>query len=418
MQHRYPCGGVSRRRFLAASAISAASVPLISRASAEAAPQGSSPIGKTTHHGGDGKPLSKLAVPGLYPGRVVEVKNPGMIRDGTKDAQAIKASMDLGIKTLTGATDAVEGWKHFFEPGDVVGIKVVPNGQPFAHSSYEIVLEVIEKLKACGVKARDIFVYDRYRSEFMQAGYHKIVPADVHWGGMDPEDNQFKLDFPSRASDPMVGFDHDAFVWMDLIPYGDNPNDDRLYRSHLGRLVTKTLNKIVAIPVLKDHGSAGVTGALKNMSHGTVNNVDRSHHTPFTNVCNQFIPQMVSHPIIREKFVLQIMDGIRAVYQGGPFAWAREGGKYTWEYNAVFFATDPVSLDHVEWDIIDAKRKTENLPPVAASGKAALDPLGREGFDVRQPQHIALAGALGLGLFDYKSNKGRRHSIDHKVVNI
>ena len=42
--------------------------------------------------------------------------------------------------------------------------------------------------------------------------------------------------------------------------------------------------------------------------------------TPFTNVCNQFIPQMVSHPIIRDKFVLQIMDGIRGVYQGGPFA--------------------------------------------------------------------------------------------------
>ena len=55
---------------------------------------------------------------------------------------------------------------------------------------------------------------------------------------------------------------------MDLVPYGDDPKDDSKYRSHLGKLVTKTLNKIVAIPVLKDHGSAGVTGALKNMSHG------------------------------------------------------------------------------------------------------------------------------------------------------
>ena len=262
-----------------------------------------------------------------------------MIHGGNRDREAIKASMDLGIKTLTGATDAVEGWKHFFEPGDVVGIKVVPNGQPHAHSSFEIVLEVIEKLKTCGVKARDIFVYDRYRSEFMDAGYHKILPADIRWGGLDPDGNQFRLDFPAHASDPIAGFDHDAFVWMDLIPYGLNPKDEYLYRSHLGKLVTKTLNKIVAIPVLKDHGSAGVTGALKNMSHGTVNNVDRSHHTPFTNVCNQFIPTMVSHPIIRDKFVLQIMDGIRGVYQGGPFAW--EGGKYTWEYNAPLLRDRP-----------------------------------------------------------------------------
>jgi len=97
----------------------------------------------------------------------------------------------------------------------------------------------------------------------------------------------------------------------------------------------------VLLPVLKDHGSAGITGALKNMSHGLVNNVCRSHATPDTNVCNQFIPQMVSHPIIRDKFVLQIMDGIRGVYQFGPFS--RANGKYTWEYNSVFFATDPVA---------------------------------------------------------------------------
>ena len=54
------------------------------------------------------------------------------------------------------------------------------------------------------------------------------------------------------------------------------------------------------------------------MSHGLVNNVYRSHSTPDTNVCNQFIPQVVNHPIIRKKCVLQIMDGIKGVYQGGP----------------------------------------------------------------------------------------------------
>jgi hypothetical protein len=413
MQHRYPCGGVNRRGFLAASA---ASVPMISAVSASASAQAVAAAGKTSHVGGERQSLSKFAAPGLYPGRVVEVKNPRMIRNGTKDRAAIKATLERGMKELTGSTDAVEAWRHFFEPGDVVGIKVVPNGQPYAHSSFEIVLEVIDKLKTCGVKAKDIFVYDRYRGEFLDAGYHKILPADIRWGGLDPHGNQFTLDFPSFAKDPIAGFDHDVFVWMDLIPYGQDPKDERLYRSHLGKLVTQTVNKIVAIPVLKDHGSAGVTGALKNMSHGTVNNVDRSHHTPFTNVCNQFIPQMVSHPIIRNKFVLQIMDGIRGVYQFGPFS--RENGKYTWEYNSIFCATDPVALDHVEWDIVDAQRVKMKFPPVAATGKLAIDPLKSEGFDVRQPQHIALAGALGLGFFDYKSNRGRRQSIDHRTFTV
>jgi len=402
---------MNRRQFLGASV---AAAPLISVVPSLAAAQGPQVTGSVTHQGGDGKTLSKLALPGLYPGQVVEVRNPRMCRNGSRDAAAIKTTLDRGMKELTGATDAVEAWKHFFEPGDVVGIKVVPNGQPEAHSSFEIVLEVIDKLKAAGVKTNDIFVYDRFRQEFIAAGYPKILPDGIHWGGFAADSNQFTLDYPTLRNDPIAGFDHDAFVWMDLMFYGDDPKDDRKYRSHLGKLVTKTLNKIVAIPVLKDHASAGVTGALKNMSHGTVNNVARSHSNSFTNVCNQFIPQVVTHPTIRQKFVLQIMDGIRGVYHGGPFS--KEHGKWTWEYNGLFFATDPVALDHVEWDIVDAQRVKQKFPPVAASGSAAIDPLKSEGFDVRQPQHIALAGALGLGYFDYKSPKGRRLSIQHRVV--
>ena len=77
-----------------------------------------------------------------------------------------------------------------------------------------------------------------------------------------------------------------------------------------------------------------------------------------------------------------------------------------------------MALDHIEWDIIDAKRIAMNLPPVAASGGKAIDPLKSEGFDVRQPQHIALAGALGMGFFDHKSPRGRRFSIQHRVVTV
>ena len=141
-----------------------------------------------THQGGDGKPLSKFAAPGLYPGHVVEVRNPAMYRDGTRDRAAIKATLDRGIKELTGATDAVEGWKHFFEPGDVVGIKVVPNGQPDAHSSFEIVLEVIEKLKAAGVKTeRHLCLRPFSRRVHGRPVITRSLPAGVRWGGLDPD---------------------------------------------------------------------------------------------------------------------------------------------------------------------------------------------------------------------------------------
>jgi hypothetical protein len=295
-----------------------------------------------------------------------------------------------------------------------------PVGNPLANSSSELMLEVIDGLKAAGVKTKDIVVFERYRNEFTGAKMDKAVPDGVDWTGLGVAYNGKQIDIKGDDEKTgnlqrVTGYDPDEFMIMECVMSGLDPKDDRTRRSHLGLLVTRRVNKLVLLPVLKDHGSAGITGALKNMSHGLVNNVCRSHATPDTNVCNQFIPQVVNHPIIRRKCVLQIMDGIKGVYQGGPGASKPE---WTWENNALFFATDPVAMDHVAWQYVDAKRKEKGLPPVGASGKLSLDPLKKEGFDIRQPQHIPLAAHLGLGIFDFKSPRGRRQEIQHRVLDV
>jgi hypothetical protein len=411
MFHRDRRGGMDRREFLsAAPAIPVLAGLPIAYVSAQEprAAAGKADAGE------------KWGVPGPYPGRVVEVRNPRMIKNDVKDRSAIKQAVDRGMKELTGADDANSAWKSFFEPGDVVGIKMNPVGNPLANSSSELMLEVIDGLKAAGVKTKDIVVFERYRDEFINAKMHEAVPDGIEWTGLGVEYNAHQTDLKGVDNlrtdnlDRVTGYDPDEFAVMEIVGYGEDPKDERTKQSHLGLLVTRRVNKIVLLPVLKDHGSAGVTGALKNMSHGLVNNVCRSHSTPDTNVCNQFIPQVVAHPIIRRKCVLHIMDGIKGVYQGGPGASRPE---WTWENNALLFATDPVAMDHILWQYIDAKRKEKGLPAVGASGKLGLDPLGTEGFDIRQPQHIRLAANLGLGLFEFKSPKGKRFSIDHKLIN-
>ena len=113
---------------------------------------------------------------------------------------------------------------------------------------------------------------------------------------------------------------------LTLVGRGQDPKDDRCFRSHLGRIVTKRLDKIICLPCVKDHHAAGATGALKNMSHGLVNNVFRSHSSPQSIAMVAFIPAVVSHPIIRKKCVLHIMDGTprrlgrRSVRQGPRMA--------------------------------------------------------------------------------------------------
>ncbi len=55
---------------------------------------------------------------------------------------------------------------------------------------------------------------------------------------------------------------------------------------------------------------------------------------------------------------------------------------------------------------------------MGGSGKLGLDPLETEGFDIRQPQHIRMAANLGLGIFEFNSPRGRKFSIDHKIINM
>ncbi|MFO0908810.1 MAG: hypothetical protein U0794_10710 [Isosphaeraceae bacterium] len=175
---RYPCGGFHRRSFLAAAAapVLASSLEGIRLVSA-AEPRGAAnPLRLAEELKG------KLGIPGPYPGRVVEVKNPAMIRNGEKSRDAIAQTVSRGLKELTGADDVVEAWRTFFEPGDVVGIKMNPVGNPLANTNAELMLEVIEGLKSAGVKTNDIFVYERYRSEFIGAGMHKAVPDGIKWG--------------------------------------------------------------------------------------------------------------------------------------------------------------------------------------------------------------------------------------------
>jgi hypothetical protein len=116
---------------------------------------------------------SKLSMPGLYPGRVCAVENPAVLVSGQYQAEHVQKMMRRGMMELTGTDGWVDAWRQFFEPGDVVGIKVNPVGQPLVISDATVMREIIAGLEAAGVKRQDIVVYDRYRKMFYSGGFDK-----------------------------------------------------------------------------------------------------------------------------------------------------------------------------------------------------------------------------------------------------
>jgi hypothetical protein len=103
--------------------------------------------------------------------------------------------------------------------------------------------------------------------------------------------------------------------------------------------------------------------------------------------------------------VLHVLDGLVATWEGGPKTDNKTFA--TWPCSSLLFATDPVALDHVGWEIIDRKRAAEGWPGVAQMGLDARTGIVQidgkpypEELYIRQPQHIPLAKTLGLGGFD------------------
>ena len=325
----------------------------------------------------------RLGLPGLYPGRVVAVSHPASIVSGAYQAQNVAEMMRKGMMELTGAPGWVDAWKVFFEPGDVVAIKVCPVGGRLICSDGSVLNRIIDGLTQAGVRPGDIFVYNRYRREMFSAGIPQWVPKGV------------RLAWASEAYDlvqhDIEGYDRDTFLELALALPGQDIREEQVRRSYVARLLARQVNKVVNLPALKHHDASGVTIALKNLSHGFVNNVERSHATPTLNATGTFIPAVLNLPVFRQKVVLNVVDGVRASYEGGP------GGRaqFIWEHKTMYFGTDPVALDKTGWKVIDQKRAEVGLPPVAESKANKFNR-----FSFPQVEHIELAGILGLGEFD------------------
>jgi uncharacterized protein (DUF362 family) len=322
----------------------------------------------------------KLGMPGPYRGRVVAVESPAVLASGSYQPDTVRAMMRRGMTELTGADGWADAWRRFFEPGDVVGIKVNPVGAPRVISDASVLREIIAGLESAGVKRRDIVVYDRYRAQFLKAGFDKWLPEGVRMS--------HAVEDYDGIQQAIEGYDPDHWFEMALTLPGYSVDNATARRSHAARFITREVSKLINLPVLKEHQSAGVTLALKNLSHGLFNNVSRSHGTVSLNACNAFIPAAVSQPMVRNKAVLHILDGVKGVYHGGPSA----RPQFVFEHNTLYFATDPVALDHIGWEVIDAKR-------VAAGMKKLVeDPPDKfSTFVHRQPEHVEIAGAMGLG---------------------
>ncbi len=322
-------------------------------------------------------------LPGMDPGKAVRVQSDRAVNVAANrvDAATVKAMVHEGMCQFTGAADERDAWAKFISPNDVVGIKVNCSGAPQINSNPELVSAIIAGLLSVGVPAQNIYIYDRFGYQMKIVNFPAHVQAGVRTAAAEN----------SRGS--ILGYDPYTFVEVSFFGEDDT-------RSNLIRLVSEKFTKVINVPTMKEHRAAGVTGCLKNLGYGNFSNVARSHQNEISNTYS-FIGTLNSVQPLRAKTVLHVMDGLRSVWQGGPFL---QKADYLFFPKRIVIGTDPVALDHLLIDMIEEKRKQMGAPSIFNRSREhlkagpELDP--QFNSFIREPGHVEYAGSLGLGIYD------------------
>jgi uncharacterized protein (DUF362 family) len=263
------------------------------------------------------------------------------------DSQRLLKMLDRALQALYGRDSAAEAWKQVARPTEVIGLKVNCLAGRGASTSVPLVEAISERLQQAGVPARNIVIWDRLNDDLDSAGFRIAT-----------------------ASGRLRCFGNDVAGYeSELMEYGSAA-------SLLSRTLTRICDGVINLPVLKDHGIVGVTMALKNL-FGAIHNPNKYH----LNAGDPYVADVNMLPPIRQKVRLTICDAITAQYEGGPSYMPQ----WTWPYNGLIVARDPVALDYAGWQIIERQRAAKGMKPLKALGRepryiaTAADPAHRLG---------------------------------------
>jgi uncharacterized protein (DUF362 family) len=279
--------------------------------------------------------------------------------DGDRlDEDAVSELIDQAMMKLTGRSSAKEAWRDIVLPDDVVGIKINPLGGPELSTHSIIVDKIVEGIYGAGVLKKQIVIWDRFEDHLLNAGYPiKQDEGDVRTIASDTEG---------------IGYDDEVFYESEKDSVTRRENEST--RSRYSRIVTQQVDVLINVPVLKHHAMAGVSGCLKNLAFGSVDNTRRFHGKPI--YCNPAIGEILEHKVLKEKLALNIVDGLVASFDKGPTYHAENA----WKYGGLFISTDPVILDVLVLQTINQKREEMELDSVS-----------------KLANHVNTASSLGLG---------------------
>jgi len=329
-------------------------------------------------------PRTASSMPGRYPAKVVKATNPNSVVNDVPVESVAYEMLAKSMILLTGEKDLAVAWRQFVSPNEIIGLKVNPIGKAVLSSSHAVVKSVIKQMEEAGIPRNHIVIWDRRGEELEEAGF-----TAENYPGIKISSTEYKENGAYYGTDGKLLSEHridkDLYYWADCedeynaytLPFMVNEGK----YSYFTKICTQEVDKIINIPIMKNAGAA-VTLCLKNLAFGSITNTGRLHSRNHGSLWHETCAQVCAFPPIRDKVVLNIADGLRGCYDGGPAA----NPQFICEYHTLLVGTDAVAVDRIGHEIIIGRRIAE----------------GRQSEDT--PAGIAkllMAQGYGLGTADH-----------------
>ena len=248
-------------------------------------------------------PANLVRVYPAVPSRVVRTRSDSVWQGDKLDSAVLSQMLDGLIMQLTDLSPANKAWRALFDPTEKIAIKVNTILGSITGTHVPLVLAVAERLQASGIPAENIVIYDRNTYELQIAGYPlndknpgvQCVATDDLYSG-----DWKVVNVPVKLSQILL--DCDA---------------------------------LINIPILKQHGMAGISFAMKN-HYGTIDKPSRFHSG--ANI-QRGLAEINALPPIKDRTRLIIGDALQVVL-GNSWAAAEKG-------NALLMSFDPVAHDTI-----------------------------------------------------------------------
>ena len=280
------------------------------------------------------------------PSRVVIIENEKAMEAFQPRLETVREMVDKGITKLLVTTNAAAAWRQLATPRDVIGLKVYCAVGSHTGTRPAVVAAVIEGLLASGFHASNIVVWDKHRSELRRAGFLEFASrygvavegaADSGW------------DSTNYYEAPLVG----QLLYGDL-EFGDK-KEGAGRKSHLSKLITRRITKIIQITPLLNHNTAGVCGNLYSLATGSVDNTTR-FETEAQHMATA-VPELYAMEALGDKVVLNIVDALICQYQGEDQGLLH----YSIALNELRLSKDPLALDILSLQELDWQRRAARV---------------------------------------------------------